>query len=158
MKIPRVQRKSSEGIRSGFKDSDQLAVDKANDHMPQKQLFTKQSEGENLLLCAECGSKLMYLNSKQQYLCTYFQCGKIIDAVASTPLTKTNQAMQPFQSQHYDPNNLDDEPFFVSFNPDKGDVTLEKDYEITHSSSDGRVKHIRCKGYPSDISINAFDD
>ena len=162
MKIPRVQRKGSEGTSSGFKASDQYAVDKANDHMPKKQVFSSRSDDEGEVEreqyhCAECGSRLMYWPNTQQYQCTYMRCGKIINAVASTPLTKTNQSMSPYQSQHYDRNNPEGDPFFVSFNPDSGDETSPKGYEVTYSSSDGRVKHIRCRnGFPSDISINAF--
>ena len=160
MKIPRIQREGSEGIRSGFKDHDQYALDRVNTHMPKIQTSAKQNEDieEVQPLCADCGSKLFYAEKTQQYFCTYTRCGSVIDAVASTPLTNTDQEMHPFQSQHYDPNNPEADPFFVSFNPDKGDVTVNKGYEVTYTSSDRRVKHIKYKGYPSDVSIDAFDD
>jgi len=156
MKITRVQRKGSEGTDSGFKDSDQHAIDRANDHMPKTQVFSSRNDNIEESLCADCGSRLAYFSNIQKYYCTYVRCGKVIDAVANTPLTNTNQGMQPFQSQHFDPNNPEGEPFFVSFSPDRDSTTSQKDYEVTYDN--GRVKKIKCKGFPSDISINAFND
>lgn len=166
MKIPRrVQRKGKEGINLGYKPEHQSMLDRENPTVvPETTIigaYTGNEETEEQPICIECGSKLTYLSKSQKYLCTYSQCGKVFDAPATldTPLlTKTNQSMQPYQSQYYDPNNPEGEPFFVSFNPDSGDVTMNKDYEVTYSSNDGRVKKVKVNGFPSDISKDAFND
>ena len=159
MIIPRQTRKILEGTNPGFKDADVRALDKVNPtRVREAQLIDDyKDEDINRNLCALCGSNMQLFKESQELVCTHIRCNNVVSLVNNTPLTKTDQSMHPFGSQHYDPNLEDDEPFFYSWNPDS-EYNGEKDYKITYSSSDGRVKTIKCNGYPRDISFHAFDD
>jgi hypothetical protein len=165
MKLPRVQRTGKEGTNAGFNPVDQYLLDKANTHEPRIQIINKPQLGDidERPLCLECGSRLTYFSSENKYQCSYARCGKMYnapDTYSNTPmLAKKNQDMNPYQSQQFNPNNPDAQPFFASFGPDSGGDSESKDYEITWSSVDNRVKHIKCKnGFPKDISLSAFKD
>ena len=160
MRIPRQTRKILEGTNPGFKDADLRALDEVNPtRVREAQLIDdyKDDSDNRPNLCALCGSHMQLFKESQELRCSHVRCDNVVSLVNHTQLTKTDQSMYPFSSQHYDPNNEDDEPFFYSWNPD-AEFNGEKDYKITYSSSDGRVKKIKCDGFPSDISINAFND
>ena len=161
MIIPRQTRKIKEGIRPGYRDVDSHALDNSLDHptaVREAQLIDDyKDENVKRNICALCGSDMQFFEESEKLVCTYVRCGATVDVINNAPLTSTDQSMHPFSSQHYDPNIEDDEPFFASWSPDS-QFQEEKDYQVTYSSSDGRVKKIRCNGFPGDISINAFND
>jgi hypothetical protein len=159
MKIPKISRPSKEGVNTGFKQQDQYTLDKESPlNAPKTQIITPlHDEEDTRKFCAQCNSILIHFAKSQKYVCSH--CGAQVSEFTDTPqLTNTDQGMQPYQSQHFNPNNPEGEPYFVSFNPDSGDTTINKDYEVTYSAQNGRIKKIKCHGFPSDISINAFND
>jgi ribosomal protein S27AE len=161
IRIPRISRAGKEGVNTGIKYTDQLMLDRENPaDAPKTQIYAISDDEEpeqQTNLCANCGSKLMYLERTQTFMCN--SCHSISYLEEDVKLKRDQQAMKPFQSQFEDPNNdPDGEPFFVSWNPDSGNTSTNKDYEVTYSSADGRVKRIKCKSFPKDISVNAFDD
>jgi hypothetical protein len=157
-------RTTREGTRPGFKNEHIKVIDKDSPNQePITQLFTREEldengEPDNNKYCAECGTKLYYLPQTQQYMCSYTRCDvRLIDTNPDTPLlTKTDQSMQPYMSQHYDPNNSESEPVFISYNPDKGDVTRNKGYKIVKKV--GNREHIHVDGYPQSIGFNDLRD
>lgn len=156
MRIPRFTRPGKEGINCGYRLQDQNVLDREfESNSPKVKVLISplpEEEAEEQL-CSLCGSTMQFLPKSHKFICTYFQCNNVVDVLNNTPLKKINQDMQPYQSQHYNPNNPEDGPVFISYS---GDITSNKNYEITYD--DGRIKHIRCRGYPKDISINAFND
>ena len=159
MRIPRQSRKIIEGIRPGFKDADCKHLDEVNPtRVREAQLIDDYKEDNNRNLCSLCSSNMQYFKESEELVCTHIRCGNVVSTVSNTPLSKTDQSMHPFSSQHYDPNLPEDEPFFASWNPDSQYNGEGKDYQVTYSSSDGRVKKIKYNGYPRDISFHAFDD
>jgi hypothetical protein len=160
MKIPRITRTTREGKNSPYRPEDQRILDQDNPALaPKTQLFTRTDNDleefrNEVNLCAKCGSKLPYLERTEAFICG--GCHEVSQSLEDTKLKQTDQGLRPFQSQYYDANNPDEEPFFVGWNPDSGNTSTNKDFEVTYNN--GRIKKVKCKGYPSDISINAFND
>jgi hypothetical protein len=145
MKIykPKSSRRSNE-IDLGFdrKDS-KLLADETSYNTPvqifgrvKPQYITKLDDKQH---CGNCRGELMLLEKQQLLLCK--SCANTISVMANTPLLETNQDLLPFSSQVLDSEI--DRPFAVGLVVDSDPP--EPDWEVTSSSGDGRIQHIKLK-------------
>ena len=70
-------------------------------------------------------------------------CGNSIELENNIPLTSLNQELTPHISQLDTIQNDEAKPFFYSLLED--DSKDDPNYEVTHSSPDGRIQHIKLK-------------
>lgn len=99
MKFPKVSRPGREGVNSGFRPQDQTEVDRLNNHTPDTQLFIRSEDDlqgfeDQTNLCANCGSKLLYLGRTQIFICG--GCHEVSQSQEDSKLKQTNQDLRPF--------------------------------------------------------------
>ena len=114
-------------------------------------LITKEGKLEEAQYCSECNNEFTPLPSGK-LLC---QCGNSIEFEDNIPLTSLNQDLTPHISQLDTIENEEAKPFFYSLVDD--DPKDDPNYEVTHSSPDGRVQTIRLKKGISPTEYRIFD-
>lgn len=138
-----VRQRRNESIDLGFstKDSKLLAEQENNFHTPvqiiakvRPQHITKLDEKQ---YCSSCRTELILLEKTQKLLCR--SCGNAIDVRSNAPLLETNQELRPFRTQV---ENEFDKPMMIGLIDDD---PQEPDWEVTHSSGDGRIQSIKLK-------------
>ena len=102
--------------------------------------ITKEGRLEESQYCSECNAELTLLPSVK-LLCQ--RCGNSIELEDNIPLTSLNQELTPHISQLDTIENEEAKPFFYSLLED--DSKDDPNYEVRHSSPDGRIQHIKLK-------------
>jgi hypothetical protein len=146
---PFSRKAESERVDLGFHPADRRLIDREElkedriqtilkDNLSAR--ITKEGKLEESQYCSECNAELTLLPSGK-LLCQ--ECGNSIELEDNIPLTSLNQELTPHISQLDTIENEEAKPFFYSLLED--DSKDDPNYEVTHSSPDGRIQHIKLK-------------
>ena len=139
-------------------DLEELKEDKIQTFVKDRSIpkITKEGRLEDKQYCT-CGCEFSILPRTGQLLC--HNCGYSKAYDENVPLTKLSQDLSPHLTQleeEYNPNDEDMKPFFWSLIEDDDPNNKEPDFEVTHSSADGRVQHIKLKKGVSPTEYRMF--
>jgi hypothetical protein len=154
----------SERINLGFHPSDRRLIDQEELRPDKIQVMvrdrttriTKDNKLEQSQYCSECRTELTLLPSTARLLCV--RCGNSIELEANIPLTALGQALTPHISQLETTENQEARPFFWSLvdSDGKEENAESAKYEITYSSLDQRIQHIKMKSGVSPTEYRIF--
>jgi hypothetical protein len=146
----------SERIDLGFDPKDRRLIDREELERDRIQVLvkdrsdlriTKDNKLEQSQYCSECNAEFTPLPSGK-LLC--IGCGHLTELDQNIPLTNLKQDLTPHISQLETAENEQAKPFFWSLVDPDGlidtvDSTANSNFEVVHSSPDGRVQHIKMK-------------
>jgi hypothetical protein len=141
-----LRQKRKEEIDLGFDTKDSRLLANENLHRTPIQVFARRKvEYLNQLtdkqFCSKCRTELVLLQKQQLLLCR--NCSMTFPLLSNTALLEPDgQSLKPYGSQVDDPNN-EDRPWFIGLVDSEEDKEL--DWEVTQSTGDGRIQHVRLR-------------
>ena len=158
------QKAESERVNLGFHQADRRMIDREELERDTFQVIvkdrlsriTKDNRLEQSQYCSECREELILLPSTARLLCT--GCGNSIELENNIPLTSLHQDLVPHISQFDTIQSEEAKPFFWSLVDSDGEIENADSakYEITYSSLDQRIQHIKMRPGVSPTEYRIF--